>query len=312
MPAPGDAGVSVSPAGSMDQAVRPLRTAAILPHMTDTLPAAQPRSDTLDVRGLRFHYVDWGGEGLPVGVFLHGFTGNARTWDHAAHSLRDRFRVLALDQRGHGDTEWAPVYGSRSMVDDLGAFADALALDRFSLVGASMGGINAYCYAGEHPERVERLAVVDIGPEVHRPGIERIMQNVRTVTTFTDVDDAYEKVRVENPRADVAMLRHRVEHNVRSVDGGVAWKWDPALRDFTRPRDEIGSDDQWDRWRALRCPTLLLRGSESDILSVDIARRMLDAQPLARLVTIEGASHTITMDRPIEHDAAIREFLLDA
>src|ERR1700730_3750452 len=264
MPAPGDAGVSVSPACSTDQAVRPLRTAAILPPMTDPLPAAQPRSDTLDVRGLRFHYVDWGGEGLPVGVFLHGFTGNARTWDHAAHSLRDRFRLLALDQRGHGDTEWAPVYGTRSMVDDLGAFADALALDRFSLVGASMGGINAYCYAGEHP------------------------------------------------RADVAMLRHRVEHNVRSVDGGVAWKWDPALRDFPRPRDEIGSDEQWDRWRALRCPTLLLRGSESDILSVDIARRMVDAQPLARLVTIEGASHTITMDRPVEHDAAIREFLLDA
>jgi pimeloyl-ACP methyl ester carboxylesterase len=279
--------------------------------MTETLPTAQPRSHTVELRGLRFHYVDWGGDHLPPVVFLHGFTGHARTWDHAARSMADRLHVVALDQRGHGDTKWAGVYGSRAMVDDVNGFVDALGLERFSLVGASMGGINAYCFAGEHPERVERLAIVDIGPEVHRPGIERIMQNAGTATEFATIDDAYDKVRGENPLADEAMLRHRLEHNLRMVDGGhIAWKWDPAMRDFTRPREEITRDEQWRRWRAVRCPTLLLRGSESDLLSVETARRMLDEQPLARLVTIDNASHTVTMDRPVEHDAAIREFLL--
>jgi pimeloyl-ACP methyl ester carboxylesterase len=279
--------------------------------MTETLPTAQPRSHTIELRGLRFHYVDWGGDHLPLVVFLHGFTGHARTWDHAARSVADRFHVVALDQRGHGDTEWAGVYGSRAMVDDFNGFVDALGLERFSLVGASMGGINAYCFAGEHPERVERLAIVDIGPDMHRPGIERIMGNAGAATEFATIDDACEKVRAENPLADEDMLRHRLEHNVRDVDGGrIAWKWDPAMRDFTRPREEITRDEQWHHWREVRCPTLLLRGSESDILSVEIARRMLEDQPLARLVTIEGASHTVTMDRPVEHDAAIREFLL--
>jgi pimeloyl-ACP methyl ester carboxylesterase len=278
--------------------------------MTETLPTAQPDSRTLTLRDLRFHYVDWGGDDAPVVVFLHGFTGHARIWDHVARSMSDRFHAIALDQRGHGDTDWAPLYGSRAMVDDLGAFVDALGFERFALVGASMGGINAYCYAGEHPERVERLAIVDIGPEIHRPGVERIMRNAGAATEFASADEAFERARVDNPLADEAMLRHRVHHNVREIDGGrVAWKWDPAMTDYTRPREEITPGDQWERWRALRCPTLVIRGSESDILSVDIASRMLQEQPLARLVTIDGASHTVTMDRPVEHDAAIREFL---
>ncbi len=280
--------------------------------MTETLATTQPRSQTVVLRGLRFHYVDWGRDGLPPVVMLHGFTGHARTWDHAARAIGDRFRVLALDQRGHGDSEWAPVYGSRVMVDDLGAFVDALGLDRVCLVGASMGGVNAYSFAGEHPERVERLAIVDIGPEIHAPGVERIMHNAAAATEFASVDEAFAKVRVENPLADTGMLRDRVERNVRPVEGGrVAWKWDPAIRDFTRRREEISSAEQWDRWRALQCPTLILRGSESDILSVDIAARMLESQPRARLVTIDGAGHTVTMDRPAEHDAAIREFLAE-
>ncbi len=280
--------------------------------MTETQPLAQPRSHTLAMRGLEFHFVDWGGDGLPVVVFLHGFTGHARTWDHAARSLAEEFHVLALDQRGHGDTQWAGVYGSRVMVDDVGAFLDALGAERVSLVGASMGGINAYCFAGAHVDRVERLVVVDIGPEVDRAGVERIMQNAGTAVEFASRDEAYDKMRAENPLADAAMLRHRVAHNLRvGDDGRVTWKWDPAMRDFARPREEIPPAEQWERWRALRCPTLLLRGSQSDLLSVEIAQRMLQDQPRARLVTIGGAGHTVTMDRPVEHDAAIRDFLLE-
>jgi pimeloyl-ACP methyl ester carboxylesterase len=276
----------------------------------------EPVSRDVSLRGLRFHFVDWGGDGaLPV-LFLHGFSGHARTWDHAAGTLHDRFHVLALDQRGHGDTEWADEYGSGPMVADVLAFLDALALERVALVGASMGGINAYCFAAAHPERVDRLVVVDVGPEIDRRGISRIMANAVANTkagAFASVDEAFARMRDDNPLADPAMLRHRVEHNVRTLpDGRVTWKWDPALADRSAARSEIGHDEQWDRWRGLRCPTLLLRGSESDLLSVETAERMLAEQPRARLVTIDGASHTVTMDRPDAHDAAIREFLLAA
>ncbi|MGZ6931307.1 MAG: alpha/beta fold hydrolase, partial [Acidimicrobiia bacterium] len=184
--------------------------------MTETVPTTRPDSHTVEVRGLRFHFVDWGRPDLPPVLFLHGFSGHCRTWDHAAASLGDVFRVVALDQRGHGDSDWAGLYGSRPMVDDVAAFADAVGLARFSLVGASMGGVNAYCFAAEHPERVERLAVVDIGPEVDRRGIERIVQNARSEDVFADAAGAYAKARAENPLADEPMLRNRVERNLRA------------------------------------------------------------------------------------------------
>jgi pimeloyl-ACP methyl ester carboxylesterase len=280
--------------------------------MTETLPATDPLERTVEARGLRFHVVDWSNAGAPPVLFLHGFSGHARTWDHAARSMRDRFHVVALDQRGHGDSDPADTYGSRLMVDDVLAVADALALERFALVGASMGGVNGYCFAAEHPERVERLVVIDIGPEVDRRGIERIMANASGESVFADADAAFERARAENPLADEAMLRNRVTRNLRATsDGRVTWKTDPAMRDFTLPREEIGRDEQWERWRSLQCPTLLLRGSESDILAADVADRMVAEQPRARLVTIDGAGHTVTMDRPVEHDAAIRDFLLD-
>jgi esterase len=280
--------------------------------MTGTVAPTEPEVRTVDARGLRFNVVLWGDPSLPPVVFLHGFGGHARTWDHAARSLRDRFHVLAVDQRGPGDTEWADTYGSRPMVDDLAALGDAVGLGRFALVGASMGGVNGYCFAAEHPERVERLAVIDIGPEVDRRGVERIMANAGADTVFADARGAFVSAREEFPLADEAMLRNRVERNLRPTgDGRVTWKTDPALRDFTRPRAEIRPEVQWERWRAVQCPTLLVRGAESDILSAEVAARMLDEQPHARLVTIGGAGHPVTMDRPVEHDAALREFLLE-
>src|SRR6202034_216526 len=100
------------------------------------MAAALPTSRNLEINGLKFHYLDWNTDGPPL-VMLHGLTGHAHTWDHAAAALNDRYHVLALDQRGHGDTQWAPVYGSRPMVDDVRRFFNALALDRVNLVGLS-------------------------------------------------------------------------------------------------------------------------------------------------------------------------------
>ena len=97
-------------------------------------------SGHLDLGGLSFHYTDWGGDGPPL-VMLHGLSGHARTWDHTAAALSDRYRVLALDQRGHGDSDWAPEYGIGLMAADLLAFMDALQLREVTLMGLSMGGL---------------------------------------------------------------------------------------------------------------------------------------------------------------------------
>jgi pimeloyl-ACP methyl ester carboxylesterase len=273
-------------------------------------PTDEAVSASITLNGLRFHYLDWGNEGAPPLLLLHGFTGHARHWEYVAGELRSSFHVLALDQRGHGDSEWAPVYGSGPMVDDLAAFVDALELDGLSLVGMSMGGINALLYTAEHGDGVSRLVLGDIGPEVGAAGVARIRQQVASRDTFESIDDAYEFSLANNPRAVPWALRQRVEHNLTELpDGTLTWKYDRALRDGSASRVDAVPDEQWERWRAIHVPTLIVRGTESDILSDEIAQRMLDEQPNAELVTIEASGHTLTIDQPEAFVAVVRAWL---
>src|ERR1700749_3989976 len=124
------------------------------------MPTAPPESTLVDLDGLKLHYLDWGGPGIPL-VMLHGFTGHAHTWDHTAAALSDKYRVLALDQRGHGDSDWAPGYGFPPMAEDLLAFLDRLQLAEVTLMGLSMGGLVSIVFTAAHPERVRRLVVLD-------------------------------------------------------------------------------------------------------------------------------------------------------
>src|SRR4029077_19066887 len=123
---------------------------------------------TTKINGITLHYLDWGPADAPPVVLLHGITGHARVWDHLASRLVPGRRVLALDQRGHGDSDPAPDddYGVGTMADDLPPCATRVRLPRFALVGHSMGGRIAIRYAGEHAARLERLVIIDIGPDI--------------------------------------------------------------------------------------------------------------------------------------------------
>src|SRR5271168_3693715 len=111
--------------------------------------------ELIEMRGLRFHYRDWPAQrpGARDLVLLHGLTGHARSWDAFAEAMTDRYRVLALDQRGHGETAWAPAdkYAIADMADDLEAFVQAMGLKDFHLLGLSMGGMVTMEYAGRKP-----------------------------------------------------------------------------------------------------------------------------------------------------------------
>ena len=271
------------------------------------------RDHVLDLHGQRFHYTEWGEPSAPPVLLLHGVTGHARTWDGEARALADRHRVLALDQRGHGDSDAAPDgdYSTDSLVGDLVAFAGALALPPVRLVGLSLGGRVATAFAARHAAAVERLVVIDIGPELPPAGAGRVgMLMAGSPERFASVDDAVAHARAGNPRYDDALLRHRVAHAVRPLPGGgYAWKYDRAIREAVRTGRWRDGLDLWPLWKTVACPTLVVRGAESDILTGDIAGRMLAAQPRARLVEVAGAGHTVPGDRPDEFLAALREFL---
>lgn len=266
----------------------------------------------ITLNGLRFHYLEWGLPQAPPLVLLHGLTGHARTWDHFAEAMADRFRVLALDQRGHGDSDRAPDgdYRVASMVRDLVAFADAVCPGRFSLIGLSMGGRVSIAYAGSHPDRVERLVLVDIGPEIALEGLTRIRTFVSKVPEELESEaQAYQLLRAAAPRYSEPLLRYRVKHSFnRLPNGKLTWKYDKALRDQTRE----GTRDipnLWPDLARITCPTLIVRGTESDVLSPEIAKRMLETLRDGRLVEVPEAGHTVLGDQPEPFARVVGEFL---
>jgi pimeloyl-ACP methyl ester carboxylesterase len=268
---------------------------------------------SLSVGGLTLHYVEWGASSAKPLVLLHGITGHARTWDRLASDLSPRFRVLALDQRGHGDSDAAidGDYRVDVMAGDLAGFADRLELRTFTLLGLSMGGRVAIAYAGANPGRVERLVIVDIGPDIHLPGLERIRGMMSTAPERIDSkEQAIEYARRANPRSDEAELRHRVIHALRRApDGVLTWKYDKALRDMMRAGGRRDATDLWAPLGRIACPTLVVRGAESDILSPEIAKKMLERLPDGRLAEVPEAGHSVPADQPAEFGRVVRAFL---
>ena len=265
------------------------------------------------VNGLGLHYLEWGAPSARPLVLLHGITGHARTWDTLASALAGRFRVLALDQRGHGDSDPAADgdYRVGTMADDLARFVDGMGLGAFDLVGLSMGGRIAIAYAGKHGGRVGRLVIVDIGPDIHMAGLDRIRRMMAGAPErLESLDQAVEYVRRANPLYAEAELRQRVAHGLRpGADGALEWKYDRALRELMRSGGRRDTTDLWEPLGRIACPTLVVRGAESDILSPDIAKRMLERLPDGRLVEIAGAGHTVPGDRPADFERAVTAYL---
>ncbi len=265
---------------------------------------------TIELNGLRFHYRDWEYTGAAPLVLLHGYTGHARSWDSFARAMQAKYRVLALDQRGHGETGWATDYAPERMVEDVDAFVRALGLGRFALLGLSMGGRNAYQYTALHPETVEKLVIVDIGPEIPSTGSDRIREGVLARDLFDDPEEAIRQSRAGNARADEAELRHRVTNNLMQTgDGRWTFRYDRALRAPDRPLPRPDADAVWALLPQITCPTLLVRGAESDILSPETARRMLKTIPDIRMVEVPNAGHSIPLDNPRGFLEAVQTFL---
>ena len=130
------------------------------------MTTVKAKEKDVTVNGVRLRYLDWGTEGRTPLVCLHSHTAQAHIWDEFAEAVSGQYHVLAVDQRGHGESQWADTgYARDRFVEDLAAFVDALDLKRFVLVGGSMGGWNSLLYTMDHPDRVERIVLVDIAPE---------------------------------------------------------------------------------------------------------------------------------------------------
>jgi pimeloyl-ACP methyl ester carboxylesterase len=269
---------------------------------------------TLD--GLRFHYRQWGREDAPPLVFLHGVTGHAGVWDRFAGTMSDQFRGLALDQRGHGLSDWAAAYSTELMAADLNAFARDLRLIPFTLVGHSMGGINSYVFAAKYPGSLRRLVIVDFGPDIaSSPGSAVVRSNIQAAATaeFGDPEEAFRAARAANPRPSDADIRNRLAGALKQREDGL-WVWRFDARGYFAAgaaRRMFSPEEQWDLLKTIDCPTLLIRGAESDALSRESAEHMVAVIPDCRLIEVERAGHSVPLDNPEGFLAAVRPFLLE-
>ncbi len=280
----------------------------------DAARVVLPRDAHVVLRGLRFHYLDWGNEAMPTIILLHGGGLTAHTFDLVALSLRDRYHCLALDQRGHGDSEWSPVmdYRISTHAADIAAFVNVLVPQRFAIVGMSMGGLNALKYAGSRPTGLAALVLIDIGPDIQDSGAARIRGFMAEQKDLDSIDDYIERALVLNPRRDPHLLRRSLLHNLRRTpDGKWAWKWDPRPRQSEGHRRRRAEERAtlWEDVRHVACPTLVVRGEESDVFSQPNADTLTARLEVATQVTVPAAGHSVQGDNPIGLARELRGFL---
>ncbi len=255
--------------------------------------------------GLRLHARDYpcsgaGGAGAPTLLCMHGLTRNAADFDQFARYYRDRYRVIAADQRGRGRSQWDPAvdnYTPATYVQDMFLLMDGLGIDSAVLVGTSMGGLMAFMMAAAQPARVSALVINDIGPEVDPRGLQRIRSYVGKVGAVNSWDEAVAQQKAINALAFPDFNEDQWQSFTRGLyheEGGVpVLSYDPAIsRPIDDSEDAAVPPDLWPLFDACAGhPMLVVRGQSSDILAPQCVARMREHHPGLQVAEIPDRGH---------------------
>ena len=262
------------------------------------------------VNGLRIHYLDWGAAGRQPLILLHGIARLAHTFDHLApHYSRD-YHVIAVDMRGHGDSDWDPRgdYLVEDYTRDVEGLIEQLGLRDIVLWGNSTGGRVAQVLAGSRPELVVAVIVEDVGPE-RPPAISdrRAKRMVEEEKGWASMDELLAQIRSTYPRTPELLLRALVAHGSRlRADGRVLWRRDPAINKGFVPT-EI-----WRFVRAIKAPIIYILGGASTIVPPETQDELKRVLPQVQMVTMPGLGHYPSEERPEEFLAIVDRFLAQA
>ena len=284
-----------------------------------------PTSHVYFSQRLRLHYVDWGNEGAPPMLLVHGGRDHCRNWDWVAEAFRHDYHVIAPDLRGHGDSQWM-IGGSYNQIDyvyDIAQLLRQTNMNPVTIVSHSLGGSISLMYAGLYPETVTKLVAIEgMGPppELVKERIEQPIANRlhlwvndlrklsgRMPRRYASLEEAYERMQTENPHLTETQARHLTIHGSnQNEDGTYSWKFDNYVRAF--PPAGLDFQQQYQLWAQITCPTLLIRGTESwasDPSKDGRASHFKNAQ----VVNVEKAGHWAHHDRLGEFLRVTREFL---
>ena len=256
------------------------------------LPAAEPEKVTaptdrfITVNGLKLHYLDWGNDSKPPFIMLHGISRVAHQFDHLAPSFQDDYHVMAIDMRGHGDSEWSPegAYLVEDYVKDLEAFVDKLDLRSLTLLGNSTGGRVVQVYAGLHPDRVVRLISEDVGPERTTDIASAFTRQVEQEKNgWASENELIASLKQAMARTPEDILRAYAHYgSKRREDGRIVWKRDPNLAKGFVPTE------LWQYVSKITCPTIYILGGNSRIVPAETQQKLKETIPGVQIVIIPG------------------------
>jgi len=275
------------------------------PHSHET--PVPPVERHIRVNGLRIHYLEWGSPGNRPMVLLHGIARVAHTFDHAAPHFAGKHHVIAIDMRGHGDSDWDPhaAYLVEDYAKDVEALLDQLGLKSAVLWGASTGGRVAQVIAGARPDLVAAVVVEDVGPE--RPAAISARRGDRMAQEeagWASEDELVARLKSGYPRTADSLLRHFARAgSKRRADGRVVWKRDPAIQKGFIPT-EI-----WRYVENITAPIVYILGGASTIVPPETQARLKEVLPQVEIVTMPGLGHYPVDEDPAGFLAIVDRFL---
>jgi pimeloyl-ACP methyl ester carboxylesterase len=281
---------------------------AIVLMLASSLQAQQPPDRFVTVNGLRIHYLEWGSSDKPPLIMLHGIGRVAHTFDHIAPHFASRYHVLAVDMRGHGDSDWDPkgAYLVEDYVKDIEGMAQQLRLRNIVIWGNSTGGRVAQVFAGLHPELVSAVISEDVGPERPREIADGMTARLKREdeTGWASEDELLAQQKNGSPRTSEEILRAYVHFgSKRRPDGRIIWKRDPAIGNGFVPTE------LWRFVREIKSPIIYVVGGRSTIVPAATQDELRKVLPQAQIVTIAGVGHYPSEENPSEFLGVVDKFL---
>ena len=268
---------------------------------------AQPVDRFAMVNGLRIHYLEWGSSANPPLILLHGIARVAHTFDHLAPHFSKKYHVLAVDMRGHGDSDWDPKgsYMVEDYVKDIEGLVAQLKLRNIVLWGNSTGGRVAQVFAGAHPELVSAVISEDVGPE--RPSEvsdRRAKRMAEEEKGWASLDELLILIKKNYPRTSEQILRNYAQYGSKKrADGRIILKRDPAIGKGFVPTE------LWRFVKQIKAPIIYILGGASTIVPAETQEQLKQTLPQVQIVTMPGLGHYPSDEKPEDFLAIIDKFL---
>lgn len=242
---------------------------------------------------LKFSYLDSGGNG-EILIALHAHFMQGKTFSHLADELLPQWRVIALDQRGHGYTDHASSYTRKDYLDDITAFLKHLNINKpVVMMGNSLGGVNAYQFAAQNPKLIHAMIIEDIGVKL---SID---------LSFSLAWKGCFKTKEELSQSIGSRFVHHLQDSFCRTEKGWKLMFDPEEMVIS---NSLLNGNHWNDWLRTDCPCLLIRGQDSRVLTQEHAKQMASKRPNTNLQVLDGG-HAVHRDNPIGFTNALKSFL---